>query len=472
MSRLADLGLIDSQAAQALLARVGHESDLRQIRVVFSDQHGLLRGKTVLPAGLDSVLSSGLRVPSTLLLKDSAHRTVFPVWQASGAPLALQSAGDILLVPDPDAFHLLPWAPGSAWLFARPVLPDGSAIPFAPETLLAASEARLEAAGYGLTLGLEVEFHVFERRAAALAHSQATMPATPPRTRNLAPGYQLLTDQRGDAMAGLFALIQDTCEGLGLPLRTLEVEMGPSQVEATFAPGTPGAQARAMVMLRAGIKQACARAGLHASFMCRPKVENAAASGWHLHQSLHAAGSQEPVMMPTGDALTPACSRWIAGLLAHATETCLLTAPTVNGYRRYQPHQLAPDRIQWGRDNRGAMVRAILAPGDPASRVENRVAEPLACPHYAIAAQIESGLDGLQRNLDAPEPVEMPYDADAPALPDDMGTALEAFAVSAFCRAAFGPDFASYYATIKRAEWRRYLDALSDWEAAEYFELF
>ncbi|MEY8837973.1 glutamine synthetase, partial [Cribrihabitans sp. XS_ASV171] len=170
-----------------------------------------------------------------------------------------------------------------------------------------------------------------------------------------------------------------------------------------------------------------------------------------------------------GDAPTETASAWIAGLLDHAAECCLITTPTVNGYKRYQPHQLAPDRVQWGRDNKGAMLRALFQPGDDASRIENRVPEPAATPHYVMAAQILAGLSGLDRGLAPPAPVDRPYDSDAPALPADLGAALDSFEGGDLFR---GHPLGDYLSTIKRAEWRRYLSNLSEWENREYLALF
>jgi glutamine synthetase len=158
--------------------------------------------------------------------------------------------------------------------------------------------------------------------------------------------------------------------------------------------------------------------------------------------------------------------------LAYASESCLLTTPTINGYKRYRPHQLAPDRIQWARDNRGAMIRGLMAAGDPASRVENRVAETAANPYYFFTSQILSGLDGLTSSLSAPDPVENPYETDAPYLPDSLLRAIQLFDRSKFYRTALGDTFVDYLTTIRQAEWNRYHLTVSEWEQAEYFGLY
>jgi glutamine synthetase len=331
----------------------------------------------------------------------------------------------------------------------------------------------LAAAGKALIVGLEVEFHVFEIVDPSLDHANATMPGQPVKTRNLAQGYQFLTETRYDALEPVMDDLRRNCRALGLPIRSMEVEMGPSQLEFTFEPADPMAHADNMMMFRAMVKEVCARQGMHATFMCRPNIENIAASGWHLHQSLVDIATGENLMMAPGpDSLSKTASGWIAGLLEHAAESCLLTTPTVNGYKRYRPHQLAPDRIQWGRDNRGTMLRALMEPGDRASRIENRVAESTANPYHFFASQILSGLDGLTRGLSAPEPSQTPYDDNAQALPESLLSAIQFFETSAFYRKQLGDTFVDYLSRIRRCEWDRYHLAVSQWEQAEYFGLY
>ena len=86
----------------------------------------------------------------------------------------------------------------------------------------------------------------------------------------------------------------------------------------------------------------------------------------------------------------------------------MFTTPTINGYKRYRPYSLAPDRAIWGRDNRGVMLRVLGGPGDAATRIENRIGEPAANPYLYLASQILSGLDGLDRKLDpGPRPIRL-----------------------------------------------------------------
>lgn len=473
---LARRGLLSSAAierATELLQRV-HDSDLETVRVLFADQHGILRGKTLVASALPSVFTQGIAVPSTLLLKDTSHRTVFPVWSSNpGIEGGMGGAGDVLLVPDASTFRVLPWSPHSAWIFCDPYFKTGDTIPFAPRNVLQQAIDKLSTAGYHMLTGLEVEFHVLQCVDARLDPAGSTMPGQPVKTEYLAQGYQFLTETRYSELESITDTLRRHCQSMELPIRSMEIEMGPSQLEFTFDPADPMTHADNMMMFRTLVKEVCAGMGLHATFMCKPNIENIAASGWHLHQSVFDNSTGNNLMQPAAQQeLSDTASGWIAGLLAHAAECCLLTTPTVNGYKRYQPHQLAPDRIQWGRDNRGAMIRALTAAGDNASRVENRVAEPTANPYYYFASQIVSGLDGLNRGLTAPPAAETPYDADAERLPGSLLSAIQHFEQSTFMRAEFGDTFVDYISRIRRAEWERYHLAVSEWEQAEYFNLY
>ena len=470
-------GLLDDQAFSLAeeVIRKAEEQGLETIRLSFADQHGVLRGKTVVVSQLASAFRSGLAMTSTLLLKDTSHRTVFSVWgdDIGFGEGVLTGAGDVMIVPDPSTFKVLPWSPHSGWLLCDVHARDGSKIPFCSRSILRDAIGKLDAAGMNLVCGLEVEFYMLKLDEPRLAHADGGMPAEPPRTSLIAHGYQYLTEARYDALEDVMDELRRASQALGLPVRSMEAEFGPSQCEFTFDPDGPLAHADAMMLFRSMVKQMAARRGLHATFMCRPKLDNVVPSGWHLHQSLVDARDGRNLFIPAEDgSLSPQASGWIAGLLEHAAASCLLTTPTVNGYKRYQPFQLAPDRIQWGNDNKGAMIRALMAPGDKASRIENRVAEPTANPYLYFASQILGGLDGISRGLKAPPPIENPYANDSIKLPQSLVAAIERFEASSFYREALGDVFVNYLTHIKRAEWDRYLMTVSEWEQREYFSLF
>ena len=464
------------QAAVEAVRRA-REAKVRTVRVSFADQHGVLRGKTLVVDLLETLLKNGCSITSTLLLKDTAHKTVYPVWQGrdAGNMASMSGAADLLLLPDPSTFRLLPWSEGSAWMLADCYFPDGSPLPVCTRGLCRAALARLERSGYRYLAGLELEFHVFKLTDPRLEPAQCGQPSEPPTVRMLAHGYQYLTESRFDELEPVLEQLRAVLVELDLPVRTMEVEMGPSQCELTFAPVEGLRAADHALLVRSAIKQVSHRSGYHATFMCRPALPNIASSGWHLHQSLIDArtGANAFVSRQPGQPLSECGRQFVAGLLDNAPAACLLSTPTINGYKRYRPYSLAPKHIVWGRDNRGAMIRLVGAPGDPATHIENRIGEPAANPYLYFASQIVCGMDGIERGLTPPAPVDTPYDPTLPTLPANIVDAIAAFKQSALFGRSFGQSFVDYFSTIKEFEVRRYLsEEVTDWEQREYFEIF
>ena len=439
-------------AAAAQAQRVIDERGIELVRVCFADQHGLLRGKTLTREAFAAALRSGTTAPSSLVLKDTSGRSVYPVFDGPALGMAgMAGAGDIVLVPDPTTFRILPWAPRTAWVLCDIHLPAGEAVALSSRRILRGQLEGLALRGLEMVVGLEVEFHVLA-----------------PDGGLLDGGGQLLLQEDVDPLDDLVQVLRDGLVALDLPLRSIEHEFGPSQLEVTFAPQPALRAADDLVLCRSAIKQLCRRHGLHATFMSRPAVEGVMSSGWHLHQSLNDVDTGRNAFAADG-ALSDLGRSYLAGLLAHARGAAVFTTPTVNGYKRYRPMSLAPDRILWGEDNKGAMIRVC---GEPPTHLENRSAEPAANPYLAIAAQIVCGLDGVDRGLDPGAPTDRPYHDDADRLPASLMDALDALEADPVFAAGLGPDVVSWIGTLKRAEVTRYLEAVTDWEQREYYELF
>jgi glutamine synthetase len=307
-----------------------------------------------------------------------------------------------------------------------------------------------------------------------LSAFDCTQPGTPPTVSPLQHGYQYLTEIRYDEIEPIFGELRRGLKALDLPLRSEEVEFGPSQIELTFSPCEGMQTADNAVLVRSAVKQICQRLGYHATFMCRPNIPNLFSSGWHLHQSLIDKDSRENQFVPQTDDehLSELGSRYLAGILRHARASCILAAPTINAYKRYRPNSLAPDRIQWGCDNKGAMLRVIGGARSGATRIENRIGESAANPYLYLASQVLSGLDGIESKAVPPPPVEEPYSSDAEQLPRSLIEAISAFRECNFYRKALGDEFVDYLVTIKQAEIDRFLAEVTDWEQREYFEMF
>jgi glutamine synthetase len=450
--------------------------NLNVLRLSFADQHGVLRGKALVTDDLMGSVKNGLSMPGSLLAKDTSHKTIYPVFSSNGGFDIPGMAGvaDIVMVPDPSTFRVLPWANGTGWMQCDLFFPDGRPVPLCTRRKAKEAATALNQAGYEIMTGLEVELHLFRLEDSKLDPEHAGQPGEAPEVSLLNQGFQYLTEDRLDELEPILDILRRDLIALGLPLRSMENEFGPSQIELTFHPTKNIGAADDMVLLRSAVKQICKRHGIHATFMCRPKLPTVFSSGWHLHQSLLDLKTGENLFTSTDpdQVLSPTGLSYTAGLLKQARAASLFAAPTINGYKRYRAYSLAPDRAIWGADNKGTMVRAIGQTGDIATRIENRVGEPTANPYLYLASQIYAGLDGIERGLEPGAPATDPYETEATMLPTSMMEAVTALREDFFYHQKFSSTFVNYIIKIKEAEIARFLSEVTDWEQREYFQLF
>ena len=493
-------GVHDTARQNALThtARLIETSGVDLVRFVWCDMHGMLRGKTLVANAAAQALEDGVGMVSTLMLKDTSDRTAFKVFEQGGTTglPGFEFASNLLLLCDPHSFKTLPWAPKTGWMQGQLWFQDYQPVELDTRFVLQSALKRLASTGYGLKCGLEIELHVYkldkESADNALDPEQAAWPGMSPKVSMIHPGYNLLSEAWYDMADEPMRIIQHTAQALGLPLLSLEVEFGPSQVEAVFEATDAMTAADNMVLFRSSVKQALRRAGFHATFMCRPPFPNIMSSGWHLHQSLVAlddaplsleskkfernAFMRDAPLQGTDpfDAqytLSEVGEHYLAGLLEHARATTVFCTPTANGYGRFQPNALAPQAVLWGRDNRGAMLRVVGQSGDKSTRIENRIGEPAANPYLYLASQIHAGLDGIERRLKAPKATHSPYGVQDEKLPTSLDEALDALQADSVMVQAFGPAFIHYLVSIKRAEAARFEQATDkvEFQRREYF---
>lgn len=458
---------------------------LQEVRVAWCDLHGALRTKSLSPAAALSAMDKGIGMVSTLALKDTSDRTAFKVFEREGTQgmQGVAFASNFMLHPDTSTFRKLPWLEDTGWMQGDLRTQQGEPVAFDTRHILKEAIGRLAQHGLGMRCGLEVEFHVYriKDRRQQLDPLRAGWPGEPPEVEMVHPGYNMLSETWHDMAQEPLRIVRTVALQLGLPLMSLEVEFGPSQLEAVFDVTDALNTADNMVLFRSAVKQALLRAGYHATFMCRPPFPQIMSSGWHLHQSLvHLATGENAFMrndiaeVPEGDArrtLSDKGAHYMAGLLAHAHGMAPFCAPTINAYGRYQPNALAPLAPVWGRDNRGAMLRVIGGAGDKATRIENRIGEPLANPYLYLASQIHAGLDGIERQLSSPPETTDPYASEVGKLPIELEAALEALQADTCLVERFGQDFISYFVAIKQFELQRFREAVDPdaFFAREYF---
>lgn len=476
----------DEQAAAAEQIEAGlGEVDL--VRLVFCDPHGLARSKTLTAATFSTVLRNGMDFSPGPFVFDTGHAVAVSFAGQPGADGRdvgideIAGAGDFVVIPDPRTFQLLPGtSPRTAWVLGDEYLRDGSPHPLSSRDVLRRVCAEYAAHDLAPVIGLEIEWYLTRRLPGppGNAGNGFGLQGAAPAAEAVNAGYQFNLDTRYDSIAPVAGPLGAALTGLGLPLRSMEHESGPGQVETTFDPLTAPDAADAMLLFRTLTKQSCARRGYHASFMSLPRIDGFDPSGWHLHQSVTDAGTGRNVFGGDGvrgDGVSTAGKAYIEGLLARARDLCLLSVPTVNGYRRLDPgFSLSPTRVGWGFEDRTVMIRVL---GEGASaHLENRVGEPCANPYLAMAAQLSAGLDGL---LGRAEPGGA--DGAAPVLPQSLRESLGAFRSGPAAR-LLGEPLAACLTRLKESELARFEawralerppdGEVTEWEQREYFETY
>jgi glutamine synthetase len=464
---------------------------LRFVRLAWGDTHGYSRAKTLTVPAFLSALTNGYNIGVATTTLDSAGARVFASFTRGGGMGLDEMTGspNLTIVCDPTTFRVLPWAPGVGWILGDEYFNDGRPFHFSPRQLLRKTLQKLAERGWVAVVGPEIEWYLLRVADDHLSEDNIATPGIrgrPIRTWPIEPGYHYHSESNMDLMQPVFDALGEAFEALGLGLRSIENEWGPGQVECTFAPRAALEAADHVFLFRTATRQVCRRLGYFATFMCRPALKGFYSSGWHLHQSLTDASSGANLFVPQnpGEILSPLGHSYLAGLLQYAVPGAAFATPTVNGYRRFRPNSLAPDRATWAYDHRGAMIRVLGGLGDAATRLENRIGEPAANPYLYILSQIVAGLAGIEAESAPPPPNDEPYAAERPMLPKSLPEALDALDKEPLFRRALGDTFVDYFVKLKRTEASRYLRSLEEagassqndepsaWEQNEYFDFF
>ncbi|MFD3596425.1 glutamine synthetase family protein [Nocardia sp. NPDC058640] len=471
------------EAARCLEAQL---EDLDFVRLVFCDPHGLARSKMLTAEAFRVVLRNGMDFSPGPFIFDTAHTIPFDIF-AEGAELGvpeLTGAGDFLLVPDPLTFRELPYTSArTGWVIGDEYLRDGLPHPLSGRAALRRLTNDLGDLDREFTVGLEVEWYLTKRTSDTQLASVGRFgtPGEPPCVNPVNTGYQFNHDGYIDALEPVLHPLSQFLLTLDLPLRTIEHESGPGQLEFTFAPLEGLAAADAMLLFRTVTKQVCARLGYHASFMAVPPFPGFDTSGWHLHQSLAEKSSRRNTFVDTTgrNPLSDEGMSYLAGIIENASAATVMCVSTLNGYRRLgEQNTLSPDRIGWAVENRGAFLRVLGGFGAASTHIENRIGEPCANPYLYLASQLAAGLDGVRRGALPPPQIDDPHSARASELPRDLATALCFFEASDLYKRTLGDPLSRLLINLKNSELERYRIWTKtceeemgnlDWDKREYF---
>ena len=380
---------------------------------------------------------------------------------------------DMRLKPDPETFAILPWREaehaGAARLICD-VYNTSTGEPFEgdPRHVLQQAIDRAESMGYTVNAAPEPEFFLFKED----EEGHATVnPADFGGYFDLAP-KDLASDVRRDIIFGL--------EKMDFEIEASHHEVAEGQYEINFTYDDALATADNVATFRTVVRAIAAQHDLHATFMPKP-IPRVNGSGMHTHISLFADGENAFHDADDEFNLSETAKQFTAGILEHAPAISAVSNPTVNSYKRLVPGYEAPVYVAWSDRNRSALIRKPAARVPAASRIEARFPDPSCNPYLAFAALIHAGLDGIENDLDCPDPIrENIYEFDEEkrqeygieTLPKNLGDAIDALEDDDVVYDALGEHVGPTFVAAKREEFTEYLVEVSQWELDRYLETY
>jgi glutamine synthetase len=373
---------------------------------------------------------------------------------------------DMVLKPDLDTFRVLPYDDEGgrvARLICDIYNPDGSSFAGCTRQALKRQIAAAKGLGYGMMAGVEAEFFIFQLDAGG-------DPTTDTHDKG---GYFDQTPV--DRAEEIRRLIIKDLVSMGFEVEAGHHEVAPGQHEIDFRYTEALETADNLATFRFIVRNVAYRHGFLATFMPKP-IFGQNGSGMHTHQSLF-KGEKNAFHDPKGKwELSDTALHYVGGLLTHARGFCAVTNPLVNSYKRLVPGYEAPTNVAWSMRNRSPLVRIPDRRGI-GTRCELRMPDPSANPYLALAVQLAAGLDGIQRKVMPPDPVNKNiftmsfrerrrYRIDE--LPRDLHEALEMLEKDDVIREALGPHIYERFVEAKREEWQEYIGQVSEWELNRY----
>jgi glutamine synthetase len=422
------------------------EADLRLVRFLWCGNDGTVRAKATSGATLESRIQTGIGLTVAMQAMNGLDQ-LQPVE-------GMGPVGEIRLVPDPETFRILPYAPRTGAMIVDLIGLDGEPAPQCPRSFLTRIGARLAQREARLEVSFENEFSL----------------ATP-----VDGGFLPVDSSLCFSTIGMTAS-QDYVDALAAALEEQRIELeqyyaelghGQQEISTRHRPAGPAVDEQ--IFVRETIRGVAAQHQLVASLAPKPWPE-AAGNGGHVHFSLwDEAGERNRFHDASApDRLSAEARSFMAGVLEHLPGLCGLTAPSFNSYHRIVPQYWAGAFTCWGYDNREAPLRVpslFRGMEEASTNVELKTADASCNPYLAIGGLIAAGLDGLERGLEPPEPVNIdpatiPEEERAQRgilrLPATQEEALEALAADDVLTDALGPALANSYLAVRCSEWAAY----------------
>ena len=420
------------------------------VRVSYSDMIGVDRGRDVLLEELETVLGHGAAF-CRAIFHTTPRGDVVP-----GQGGLEKGLPDVKATPDLSTLTDLPWEPGAAWCLADVTGDDGLPAGESPRQIARHVSERLAELGLAAVIGPELEFYVCE--------PDDTCDRGWKRYAD-EPGNVYVVGRKGDPKGILLTMLRYMRDAK-LQVTAANHEFSAGQFEINLNHSELVDAADRAFRMKSAVQEIARHEGMLATFMAKP-FNDEGGSGFHLHLSL--VDDTGTNVFGEGADLSPVGRAAIAGVLRHAPALAAVLNPTINSYKRFGPDTLAPWLIDWGYDNRSAMVRIPPERG-AAARMEVRLGDATANPYLAMAALGAAVYLGIRDGLEPPAPLEgYGYDPEsAPMLPQSLTEALDALeADTALCE-VLGEYFVTSFLTYKRNEVERFSRHVTDWEFLEY----
>lgn len=439
----------------AVLAAI-EKQDVRFINLWFTDITGMVKSVVVPARAARAAFESGFQFDGSAI---------------EGFARAAES--DMLLVPDPASFVVLPWdAPEerTARLICTVHTPNGEPFIGDPRTVLINALKQAQQQGFTYKIGCELEFFLFRQDVAGniaglTPHDEVSY-------------YDFSNNFTQSVRRKMLATLME----LGIEVDSAHHEIGAGQHEIDFHYADALTSADRILTARVALKNIAQRSGLHCTFMPRPRMD-LAGSGMHTHQSLHNAITGENVFADASNeyGLSEIARHFLAGQLHHARAMCAVLAPLVNSYKRLGTSVEAPVYVTWAHINRAALIRVPSVPAgkEQHTRLELRCPDPASNPYLAATVMLAAGLDGIEQRMPLPEPLEETLLSQdrmrlrrAEILPNSLGEALDALAEDDVILTALGPHISDRYLAAKRQEFDEYNRQVTPWELERYLNAY